>query len=159
MPISLTQFFQLYNFQFLQYLSLLIGKKIEREESHAKPERQIFPMRPHIYRVGFGFWQSWACMSLIKVPINSGHLHLTKTEAVREDRIWLLVMLKPCAAFQKPLAGAEQWTGVRTENQPQEPAPLSLENFIFLNFPFLWFALCLSNISHFQPHRIWQPPV
>lgn len=36
MPISLTQFFQLYNFQFLQYLSLLIGKKIEREESHAK---------------------------------------------------------------------------------------------------------------------------
>lgn len=74
-------------------------------------------MWPRIYLVGSGFLQSWASTALIKVHVNFGHPWLTKAEDVREDRIRLLVMLEPCAALQKSLAGEVN------SCQNWEPAP------------------------------------
>lgn len=124
-----------------------------------RSERQIFPMWPHIYWVGSGFQQSWACTALIKVPINSGHSWLTWGCQGGQDLItghaWALCSSSEISGWSWEV----NWV-VRTENQPQEPAALKPEkNLFFLTSHFYDLLFVFQIFLTFQPPGIWQPPV
>lgn len=97
--------------------------------------------------------QLWALMTLKKAKVNS------------EDRSRFLDMLKHCGALQNSLARAKKRAGVRAENWPQEPAPLSLKNSFFstchfynLLFVFqIFLTLNLTGSDSLLPERSHVP--